>query len=232
MQGDFDMTVLSHKAKRPVRPIVSRGMVLLFAAAVIVPWIVIASLLAMRNPASGNSTSPPAVDAANPVPDSTQTAAPASTASASGTAPAGPPPQEWTRGKKGPWGQIESLLFAIDLPDEFAFVPPANQPPIRWSFPGYSKEKVLATLHSVGLPEDAVKSLDASPKWSMSDGVASVEPGDPLILSLAPEVRSKLYALLVTFPQNGSQIDPVWFQDGLLDWRLQDSGLAPSRSAC
>ena len=91
--------------------------------------------------------------------------------SASGTAPADPPPQEWITGKKGPWGQIDSMLFAIDVPDEFVFVPPADQPPVRWSFPGYTKEKVLATLRSAGVPEDEVKKLDGSAKWSSDDGV-------------------------------------------------------------
>ena len=134
-------------------------------------------------------------------------------------------------GKKGPWGQIETMLFAIDLPDEFVFVPSADQAPVRWSFPGYTKEQVLSTLRSVGLPEDDVKKLDVSAKWTSDDGVAAVEPGDPLILSLTPEVRSKLYAILVTFPQNGRQIDPIWFRDGLIDWRLQGSELAPESIA-
>jgi hypothetical protein len=123
------------------------------------------------------------------------------------------------------------MLFAIDLPDEFVFLPSADLPPVRWCFPGYSKEKVLATLRVVGLPEDEVKRLDVSAKWTDSDGVIAVEPGDPLILSLTPEVRSKLYAILVAFPQNGRQIDPVWFRDGLVDWRLQGSEMAPESTA-
>jgi hypothetical protein len=123
------------------------------------------------------------------------------------------------------------MLFAIDLPDEFVFVPGASQPPIRWSFPGYDKEKVLSTLRSVGVPEDEVKTLESSAKWTNDDGVVAVEPGDPLVLSLAPEVRSRLYAVLVAFPQNARQIDPIWFHAGLVDWRLQDSGLAPESVA-
>ena len=194
-------------------------MILLLAVAILSPWLVIAFLLAsgMRRPEiRSHRWRPPTPEAA---------------ASASPWTPAEPPPQEWIAGKKGPWGQIESMVFAIDVPDEFIFVPPADQPPVRWSFPGYSKEKVLATLRSVGLPEDEVKKLDGSAKWSSDDGVASVEPGDPLILGLAPEVRSKLYAILVTFPQNARQIDPIWFRPGMIDWRLEDSGLAPESIA-
>jgi hypothetical protein len=122
------------------------------------------------------------------------------------------------------------MLFAIDLPDEYVFVP-SVEPPIRWSFPGYTKQQVLEKLRSVGMPEDAVKTLETSAKWSTEDGIAAVEPGDPLILSLAPEVRAKLYAVLVVFPQNAHQIDPIWFRPGKVDWRLQDSGLAPESIA-
>ncbi len=61
--------------------------------------------------------------------------------------------------------------------------------------------------------------------------MTSVEPGDPLILSLAPEVRSKLYAILIEFPQNVQSIDPTWFRAGMIDWRLEDGGLAPESVA-
>ncbi len=119
------------------------------------------------------------------------------------------------------------MVFAIDVPDEFVYVPPAGNAPVRWSFPGYGKQKVLATLRSVGMPEDDVNKLDRNAKWISDDGVTSLEPGDPLILSLAPEVRSKLYAILVVFPQNARQIDPIWFWRSAVDWQVQDSGLAP-----
>ena len=171
-------------------------MILLLAVAILLPWLVIASLLASKHAVSGNPKSSPA------------DARPEAVAFASGTTPADAPPQEWIAGKKGPWGQIGSLVFATDVPDEFVFVPPADQPPVRWSFPGYSKEKVLATLRSVGVPEDDVKKLDGSAKWTSDDGALSVQSRDPLILGLTPEVRSMLYALLITFPQNGRQIDP------------------------
>ncbi len=153
--------------------------------------------------------------------------APSAAAKTSGSdrAPAGPPLQEWTAGQKGPWGQIESIPFALDLPSNVGLAPPA--PPVRWSFPGHSKEQVLAALRSAGIAEDEVEKLDSGATWSSDSGVTSVEPGDSLILSLTPDVRSKLYATLVAFPQNAPCIQPVWFRAGDLDWQLQDSRLAP-----
>jgi hypothetical protein len=134
-------------------------------------------------------------------------------------------PQDWTPSNKGTWGNMETIRFAIDLPDEYVFVPSVESL-VRWSFPGYSKEQVLAKLQLVGVPDGDVKKLDTSAKWDTQGGVTSVEPGDPLVLGLAPEVRAKLYAVLVAFPQNEHVVDPIWFRPGMVDWRLQDSGLA------
>ena len=200
--------------RKAVHLIFSRWMILALAVAIISPWLLIAFLLAPGRLASGRPKLSAAVDGGGGQDNDSIRAA----MSASGKTVGDQPPEEWVPGKEGPWGRIESMLFAIDVPDEFVFVPPADQPPVRWSFPGYTKEKVLATLRSVGVPEEEVKRLESSAKWTSDDGVTAVEPGDPLILALAPEVRSKLYAILVVFPQNSRQIDPVWFteRDGRL----------------
>jgi hypothetical protein len=211
------MPSVSGAAERPtVHLVFPRWMTLVLVLAIVLPWAVIVFLLASRKSLPVDSQ-PSTSDS----PDQ-----PVAAATASGKALADPPPQVWVPGKRGPWGKIDSMLFAIDVPDEFLFVPPADQPPVRWSFPGYTKERVLATLRSVGVPEADVKRLDTSAKWTTDDGVATVEPGDPLILSLVPAVRSKLYAVLVTFPQNARQIDPIWFRPGMVDWRLQGSELS------
>ena len=209
-----EMPALSGKAKRAVVHLVfSRWVILFLAVAIVLPWLVIAPLLASGHAVYGHSA----------------TGSPVAATSASDAPPADPPPQVWIAGKKGPWGQIDSMLFDLDVPPDCVLPPPA--PPVRWSFPGYTKEKVLATLRSVGIPEDEVKKLEGSAKWSSAAGVTSVEPGDPLILSLAPKVRAKLYAILVEFPQNAQHVDPIWFRADNVDWRLQESGLAPESVA-
>ena len=73
--------------------------------------------------------------------------------------------------------------------------------------------------------------MDGSAAWSSEGGVASVEPGDPLILRLAPKVRAELYAILAEFPQNAQHIKPIWFRAGDVHWQLQDSKLAPQSVA-
>jgi hypothetical protein len=188
----------------------SRWVILLLATAIVLPWIVVVFVLAARNTASKRAAAP-AVDTDDSALVATST---------------DPPPQKWTAGKAGPWGRIESMLFAIDVPDEFIPPPPTGQPPIRWFFPDHTKDKVLAALRAAGVSEDEVKKLDSSAKWSSENGMTTVEPGDRLIVSLAPEVRAKLYAVLLAFPQNAQQIDPIWFRSDKIDWRLEDCGLA------
>ena len=211
--------------RAPIRLTFSRWMVVLLAMAVVSPWLVIASVLASGHALSENSkasllaTTSPSANVAGGNLSLEDDALSEST-------PAELPQKTWIAGKKGPWGQIDTMLFAIDVPEEFLFVPPADQPPVRWAFPGYTQEKVLAMFRSVGMPESEVAKLNRSAKWSNDDGVTSVEPGDPLILGLAADVRAKLYPILVAFPQNARHIDPIWFRPGMIDWRLQDSGLA------
>jgi hypothetical protein len=205
-------TFLRKEDRAQVHVVLPRWVLVFLSLAVVLPWAAMGAFFAWRHDSSGPT-------------------APSSTASvpASDTL-ARPTPQEWFPAKDGSWGKLESILFAIDLPDEYVYVP-SESPPIRWCFPGFSKEQVLAKLKSLGLPEDELKKLDSEAKWSTQDGATAVEPGDRLILILTPEVREKLYAILVTFPQNARQIDPIWFRPGEVDWRLEEGGLAASSVA-
>lgn len=213
-----EMPAIPGKATRPaVHLIFPRWMICILAIAVIVPWLAIAWLLASGRSISKKLRSVP------------MDAAPVAAPTATDTTPSHLPPEAWIAGKAGPWGQIETMLFTLDVPPDCALGPPA--PPVRWSFPGFSKGKVLATLRAVGIAEDEVKKVDVSAKWSSPAGITTLEPGDPLILSLAPKVRSKLYSVLVEFPQNAQYIEPIWFRVGDVDWRLQDSKLAPKSIA-
>ena len=136
---------------------------------------------------------------------------PALTMAAADETPSSPPPEKWVLGKMGPWGKIETLLFSIDLPDEFVYVPGPEEPPVRWSFPGSTKEKVLATLRSVGVPEQDVKSLDSHAAWGSVGGVVTVEPGDGLILSLAPKSVRNCMPFWSAFRKTDSRSTPSGF---------------------
>ena len=143
------------------------------------------------------------------------------------TAAAIPSDTKAVPGKPGRWGQLEYRSIRLDLPDEFVFVPPPGQPPVRWFFHGFSKEQALEFLQSSGI-NSAQRALIEKASWKAAAEGVSVEPGDEFILSLSPTARAAIYLRLVEFDENSRQIDPVWFRTGQVDDRLQDCGLSKS----
>lgn len=133
-------------------------------------------------------------------------------------------------GNPGAWGQLECRTIRIDLPDEFVFVPPPNQPPVRWFFHGSSREQAVEFMKSAGITPVQQALLEKA-KWTPDPQGVAVEPGDEFILSLPADTRAKIYSELIEFDENSRQIDPVWFEKGQVDERLKESGLAPSSIA-
>lgn len=138
-----------------------------------------------------------------------------------------PTSEQVVEGKPGPWGFLEYVPMTIGPPDEFVFVPPADYPPIRWHFQGYSKDKVIELFHSAELTPAQIDAL-LKRTWSTDAGGTAVEPGDDVIMGLSPAARAKIYSVLVEFAQNSRQIDPIWFRPGRVDERLEGSGLLPA----
>jgi hypothetical protein len=135
-----------------------------------------------------------------------------------------------TVGKPGPWGCLEYMPLRLDLPDEFVALPAADGPPVRWLLKGYTEQRAVEFLREAGLTAAQLDTLQKAGWQTTPDGVA-VEPGDELILQLSPTVRAKVYGLLIEFPENVLQLDPIWFRPGQVDERLKDSGLSPSSLA-
>ena len=133
----------------------------------------------------------------------------------------------FTLGAAGPWGQLDCTPLRIDLPDDFVSLPTPGQPPVRWFFKGYSRQRALEFLRSAGVAPAELGVLQAARWESESDGV-SVAPGDDVILSLAPAARATIYSLLISFPENLRQMAPICFRPGQVEEAVKDSGLSPS----
>ena len=118
---------VSAKAERSAFNFVfSRWMVVAAALAVVLPWLAIIALLTSGRwvprgsaPAIGKAQEDAATRSASDESKAIQPDVVASAQTESAATPADPVPQEWTGGKKGPGGQVESMLFAIDVQDEF-----------------------------------------------------------------------------------------------------------------
>jgi hypothetical protein len=129
-------------------------------------------------------------------------------------------------GTSGPWGQLEYTRIAIELPEEFVFVPPSTDDrTIRWFFKGYTEDQVVALFESIDLEDSLLDHLKAAPYEPAPDGVW-VTPSDEVILKLKPEARAKLYSILIGFQENSLFIDPFCYRPALLDERIERSGLS------
>ncbi len=99
-------------------------------------------------------------------------------------------------------------------------------------FAGFSritvKDKVIELLESADISRSQIDELLPDSAWKSEDNGTWLTPGDEFILGLSPEGRSKIYSILVAYPENNDQMDPMWFQPEMLDKQLIESGLADS----
>jgi hypothetical protein len=128
--------------------------------------------------------------------------------------------------KPGPWGRLLYADILIDLPDEFVTLPPAGQPPLRWFFQDYTKERIIELLRLADLTQEQIDRWLPDAAWEAAINGTWVTPDDEMILALNPKARSKIYSILVTFPENFDKLDPVWFKPETLDKQLDESGLS------
>jgi hypothetical protein len=185
-------------------------MLAILAVLLVAPWLVIAAMFSRGwLPAAVGRAAASHAEPAEAVPEGSRTVS-----------------ETVIVGKPGPWGQLECIPMTLSLPDEFLFIPPPDQPPVRWVFHGMSQDQASGLLQEAGMSAEAVKKLQGQAKWTASPAGIVLEPGDELLLGLSPDVRAKLYARLVEFPENQRQIDPIWFRPGRVEERLKQGGLS------
>lgn len=132
-----------------------------------------------------------------------------------------------TEGNAGPWGRLLYAHLMIDIPDEFVRIPPPDEP-IRWFFQDYTKERVISLFKSANLTQNQIEKYFPDAAWQTDFKGLYVTVSDKLILELTPEARSKIYAVLIAYPENDTMMDPVWFRPETIDKQLEDSGLSQS----
>ena len=126
-----------------------------------------------------------------------------------------------TQGNPGPWGRLEYVRIALELPDELVFVPGRDVPPVRWFFKGSTKDAAVALLRSAELTPAQLDAITEKAEWSpVADG-CWVTPGDDFILGLSPASRAKSMPRWWSFPRTSrtsipSAFDPTCWKSG---WR-------------
>lgn len=129
-------------------------------------------------------------------------------------------------GHTGPWGELEYIRINVEAPDDF--LPTGSEPlaPTRWTFPGYSREKLRALLGACELsPAQRTELLDEAHWTDTPEGIV-VAPRDGLILDLSPTARRQLYSVLAASELNPPQFQPYAFRNGGFDDWFRESGLS------
>lgn len=135
-----------------------------------------------------------------------------------------------TISKDGPWGRMEVVPLVLELPDPYAVAEQAMRVHDRWTFAGQTQQTARSVLIACGLSSEQLSAM-AGATWASTATGVSVEPPDAVILSLTPACRAALYGRLMSDPANKSSVDPMWFRDGRVDFRLRGSGLSEASVA-
>lgn len=117
------------------------------------------------------------------------------------------------RCRPGPWGEIEYLNIVIEAPERTlpSEPPPGTIPP--WYFSADNLDRLRADLAATGLDAPRVDELVRTATTNAAQPGWLVQPTEDLVLSLAPDVRTRLYRLLAAFPANAPFRWPYRFED-------------------
>lgn len=125
----------------------------------------------------------------------------------------------------GPWGTLRCTRIAIEPPSEAIFVKPEDEAPPRWSFVGYTMDKLRELFAAVGFSQEQISALIERTKVDTATGTLVVNPTPEFVISMTPVTRQHLYSILARFPENPLQRFVSTFRPMYLNERFEDSGL-------
>lgn len=113
----------------------------------------------------------------------------------------------------GPWGDLQTWDIRIEQPMEYAGFEKTTADGPFWNFGTLSPAAVERLLLDSGLtPEQAQQALKKQVQGN--NNASTYKPDETLILSLTPEVRSKLYLSLAQNSANRFQVTPYYIPNG------------------
>ncbi len=125
----------------------------------------------------------------------------------------------------GPWGTLRCTRIAIEPPSEAIFVKPEDEASPRWSFVGYTMDKLRELFAAVGFSQEQIGALIERTKVDTATGTLVVSPTPEFVISMTPVTRQHLYSILARFPENPLQRFVSTFRPMYLNERFEDSGL-------
>lgn len=122
--------------------------------------------------------------------------------------------------QSGPWGEMQVWDLHLEQPIEYVSFDRTGESGPFWNFGLLSEQTVRAILSEAGCGDELITRLLAA-RVPQKDGTFVICPPEEVLLSLPPEVRSKLYLKLAAQPQNRLQRDPYVIPRGDLGKMLR-----------
>lgn len=129
-------------------------------------------------------------------------------------------------GKHGPWGRLQYIHVATEMPDEFAFILNEETDPQGWFFKDFTIEQATEFLKSSGLSAGSLESLAKPDRWAVVEGGCRVKPTSEVVVGMDSATRGRIYLHLAKFTENRAQRAAFSFYPGRLNERLIGSGLS------
>ncbi|MGH8048306.1 MAG: hypothetical protein ACREKL_13775 [Chthoniobacterales bacterium] len=124
-----------------------------------------------------------------------------------------------------PWGELTTTDVSLEQPEEYVAFAAMAAPGTSWIFEETDPEKIRALLLDCGLTAAQADGVFAAGKPTPDGKGWKSTPGDELVLSLTPEARAKLYAVLAHNPANTSLKQPYFIPEGTFDSMFAGSGV-------
>ena len=127
----------------------------------------------------------------------------------------------------GPWGTLRCTRIAIEPPEEAVFVNPEDEASSRWSFPGFTLEKVRELFVVAGFSPEQVAFLMERTGVDAATAMPVTTPPAEFVLAMSTETRGRLYHVLAAFAENPRQKFAATLRPRYLNERFDDSELPP-----
>lgn len=133
--------------------------------------------------------------------------------------------------KPGPWGDLILTRIEIEPPESLLPPPGAARKPAVWTFPGHTRDALLAWWNSLPLTAAQRAELADPARWEIQPDLIRVRPSDDLVLGLSPELRTRIYSALSDHLENPEQNDPFRFRAEAADEWFAHCDLRPETIA-
>ena len=128
----------------------------------------------------------------------------------------------------GPWGDLVCIPIQIEPPPEFIPAGWDKHLDTQWFFENLPAGDVEALFRRVGLRPDQLAALLDRSRWTTEGNVICITVPDEVVLHLAPDVRTRLYAVLARSARNSGQHLPYMFRPEMLADRFAHSHVRPA----